>query len=199
MALEVSGAWVPGPGPDEPGGVGPGSLALAGDKVRQIHHPPAVAAGKDAGDIGLQACIGEGPVGDGVQPDTSLSAYLVFRDEAHREEQGVAVHPPLGAGDGLAAVVQPAQLHPLQPFPAENGGDGVAQVEGDAEVVQALAHVAPSPPGTAFISATHRTVAPSRVSRRAMMSPMSPEPKMTTRRPTIRFLVFIRFWAAPAV
>ena len=56
-----------------------------------------------------------------------------------------------------------------------------------------------SPPGAGRCSATHRTLAPSRVIRRAMMRPMSPEPRTTTRRPTRRFLVFIRFWAVPAV
>ena len=56
-----------------------------------------------------------------------------------------------------------------------------------------------SPPGAGFCSATHSTWAPSRVSRRAMIRPMSPDPRTTTRRPTMRFLVFIRFWAVPAV
>ena len=32
-----------------------------------------------------------------------------------------------------------------------------------------------------------------------MIRPMSPDPRTTTRRPTMRFLVFIRFWAVPAV
>ncbi len=72
-------------------------------------------------------------------------------------------------------------------------------MEGDSEVVEALDYVPLQPPGAGRCSATHSTWAPSKVSRRAMIRPMSPEPRITTRRPTIRFLVFIRFWAVPAV
>ena len=42
-------------------------------------------------------------------------------------------------------------------------------------------------------------MAPSRVIRRAMMSPMSPLPRITARRPTIFPSMLMNRWAAPAV
>jgi len=50
------------------------------------------------------------------------------------------------------------------------------------------------------ISSTHAsTCAPSNVIRRAMMSPMSPEPRITTRRPGIQPSMFTNRCAVPAV
>ena len=48
-------------------------------------------------------------------------------------------------------------------------------------------------------SQTASTFAPSRVIRRAMMRPMSPEPRMTARFPGSSPLRLTNFWAAPAV
>ena len=56
-----------------------------------------------------------------------------------------------------------------------------------------------SAPGAWRSSATPRTCAPSSVSRRAMISPMSPDPSTTTRRPIIRSRTLMRSCAAPAV
>ena len=132
---------------DEPGGILPGGVALDGDEVRQVHHLPAVAAGKDPGDRGLEEPVGYRPVAPGVQRHPGLGGDLVFRDQAHGEEEGVTVHPPPGAGDGAAGPVHLAQFHPLQPPGPEDPGDGGLEVEGDAEVVEALDYVPLQPPG----------------------------------------------------
>ena len=55
------------------------------------------------------------------------------------------------------------------------------------------------PPGKGRISTTPFTWAPSQTSRRAMISPMSPEPRMTTSRPGRYPSMFTKRCARPAV
>ena len=50
-----------------------------------------------------------------------------------------------------------------------------------------------------MISLTHKTFAPSKVMRRAMMSPISPDPKMTTRLPGNQPFKLTYFCAVPAL
>ena len=51
----------------------------------------------------------------------------------------------------------------------------------------------------AFSPSTRLTLAPSSVSRLAIMRPISPEPRITTFFPGSRFWIFIIYWAVPAV
>ena len=56
-----------------------------------------------------------------------------------------------------------------------------------------------SPPEKGMSSATHATCAPSSVMRRAMMRPMSPDPRITTSLPGRRPSMLTSLWAVPAV
>jgi len=56
-----------------------------------------------------------------------------------------------------------------------------------------------SPPESSMISHTASTLAPSNVILRAIIRPMSPEPRITIRFPGINPFIFTNFWAVPAV
>ncbi len=73
--------------------------------------------------------------------DSSFSG-MSPTDEPDGEQQGVALVVDLGAWDGLALGVHLGDGHALHPVAALDVGDGMAQIEGDVVVVQALDDVA---------------------------------------------------------
>ena len=127
---------------EEAGGIAARCFALLGDKIGQIHHLAAVAAGKDPRHGGLQKGIGGGAIGGGIQRDTCLRRDLVFRDQSHREQKGVTGYLPFRAGQGAALWVGLRQFCAFDPSASHDPCDGVLKEQGDAEVIEALAHVA---------------------------------------------------------
>ena len=113
-------------------------LALGAHIVHQVVDVEHVAAGEDAGDGALPVLPDHRAVGAGVDLHARLAAQLVLGQQAHGEQQGVAVEDHLRAGDGAALFIHLRHHHLLQPVPAPNVGDGVAQIEGNVEVVEAL-------------------------------------------------------------
>ncbi len=60
-------------------------------------------------------------------------------------------------------------------------------VQRDIEVVQALTDIPLQPPNVLISSTTASTRAPSSASRRAIIKPISPEPRIITRLPIMMF------------
>ncbi len=87
----------------------------------------------------------------------------------------------------------PAAVLPVDP------GYGAGKIEWNLIIFQALHDISHQPAGIGHFSKTANTSAPSSVSRRAMIRPMSTEPSTTMRRPIMIFFKLTRFWAAPAV
>ena len=106
-----------------------------------------VAGREHAGDAGLIVLIHKGALGAPVHRQAGAVGDVPGGNEAHRQDEGVAVHPLLGAGDGAEPFVHLGDGHPFQPLPAVDVGDGVAQVEGDVVVVEALLDVPGQAPG----------------------------------------------------
>ena len=116
-----------------------------------------IARGKDAGNAGLVVLIHKGAPGAPVHRQAGAVGDVPGGDEAHRENQRVALHPLLRAGDGAEAFVDLGDRNGLQTRPAVNIGDGMAQVQGDAIVVEALLDVAGQAAGIGlhFIDGLH--------------------------------------------
>ena len=123
--------------PDAGRGMGAGRAGFLRDVVYQIVDVQHVAGGKDAGDAGLQALVDGGAARHRAEGDAGGPAQLVFGQQAAGEQQGVTVVVLLGAGDG-PAVFHPGQGDALDPLLALNVHHRVAELEGDAVVVQAL-------------------------------------------------------------
>ena len=123
---------------DVVGGGSPGPLALGGDEVHQVMDMGHIAAGKDAGHGGLHIFIDHRAVGSGIDGDARLAGQLIFGDEAHGEQQGVAVKHHLGTGDGLTAFIHLRDHHLLHPVPSSDIGDRMGEVEGNVVVVETL-------------------------------------------------------------
>ena len=101
-----------------------------------------IAAGEHPGQGGLHVLVDQGPVGAPVQRDARLAGELIFGDEAHRQQQGVAVKDPLSARDGAALVVHSGGHHLFHPALPPYVHHGVGEVEGDVKVLQTLDNVA---------------------------------------------------------
>ena len=134
--------------------MGAGGARFLRHKVHQVVDVQHVARRKDAGDAGLEAFVDGGAARHGVQGHTGGAAQLVFGQQPAGEEQGVAGIVLLGAGHRLA-VFHPSQGDPLHPFLALNVHHGVAEFEGDAEVVQTLDDVALDEPDVAGAEDDH--------------------------------------------
>ena len=92
---------------------------------------------EDTGNVGFQALVDSGTVGDGVDGNTGGLAQLVLGDQAAGQQQGVTLIEFFSAGDGLATVnlCQGDAFHALLALDVH---DSVAQLQGDAEVIQTL-------------------------------------------------------------
>ena len=119
-------------------GVGPGLHGLLGDEVHQIVDVEHVAAGEDAGHGGLQLLVHHGAGGAGGDLHAGHLGELVLRDQAHGQQQGVAGEILFRAGNGLEIGPDLGHGDALEVLAAVDVHDGVAQEQGDAEVVQAL-------------------------------------------------------------
>ena len=78
----------------------------------------------------------------GVHRDAGLPGQLVFRDQAHTEQDGVHVKLHLGARNGAAVLVHLGHNGLFHPGIALNVHDGVGQVQRDVKILQALHNVA---------------------------------------------------------
>ena len=124
------------------GGTGAGPLGLVGDVVHQIVDLQHVAAGEDPGYAGHAPLVHHGSAGDRVQGHAAGPGQLVFRDQAHGQKQRVAGDQAPGGVDGPPGLVHLGDGHALQTVLAVDLGHGGAEVQGDAEVLQALDDVA---------------------------------------------------------
>ena len=81
-----------------------------------------------------------------VQLHAGALRHLVFWQQAHRQEQRVAGHTRFGAGDHLQGPgIHARHVHGGQAAFALEARDGGAQMQGNAEVVEALHDVAAQP------------------------------------------------------
>ncbi len=87
----------------------------------------------------------------------------------------------LGPRNGRQALVDLAYLDGFHAVVADHTCDGGGQMQRNVKVVQAVLHIAAQPLAYGMSSYTPSTEIPSSVQRRAMISPMSPEPKITAR------------------
>ena len=99
--------------------------ALLADEVHQVVDLEHVPAGEYAGDGGLHILVHHRAVGPEVHLRPQLPGQLVLRQEAHAQQQGIALEGPLRAGDGAAAFVYGGHDYLFQAFFADNVGDGV--------------------------------------------------------------------------
>ena len=106
-----------------------------------------VTAGKHAGDVGLQALVHHRAIGHRRKFHPCPPAQLILRDQPAGEQQSVTVVVLLGAGDGAAVFIHLGQRHAGEALPALDIHHRVAELQWDAEVVQALDDVALKPPG----------------------------------------------------
>ena len=104
-----------------------------------MHH---IAAGEHAGDAGLHILVDHCALGVGVHGDARLPGQLIFRDQANAEQDGVHIKFHLGARDGAAVFVHLGNGGLFHAGLALNIHDGMGQIQGDVEVLQALHDVA---------------------------------------------------------
>ena len=132
---------------DVAGGLTARRPRLLGHVVHQVVDVEHIARGKHAGYAGLQALVHGGAVGDGVELHPGGAAQLVLRDQAAGQQQGVALIALLRARDGPVFPVHLGDGNRLHPLFALDVHHRMAQLQGDAVVVQALDDVPLQPAG----------------------------------------------------
>ena len=115
-----------------------GLFALGGDEVHQVVDMEDVAAGKNAGNRGLQEFIHHGSAGAGMKFDAGLFAQGVFRQKADGEQKGVHGKGFFRTGNRPAVFIHLGDGHGAHPFPPLDVCDRVGQIEGNLKILQAL-------------------------------------------------------------
>ena len=100
-----------------------------------------VPGGKDAVHIGLVVLVHNGSLAPAVQDHPCSKGELIFRNQPHGENQGVAGPGLFRAGDGLHALVHLGDHHALQALFSQDVGHGMAQIQGDVVIPQTLLNV----------------------------------------------------------
>ena len=113
-----------------------------GGIIRQIMDVEDIAGGEDAGDIGLQGVVYDGPSGDGGEGDAGGLGQFIFGDQPAGEKEGVALVALLGARDRAGLFVNLSDGDRLHPVPSFDVNHGVTQLEGDVEVIETLNNIA---------------------------------------------------------
>ena len=106
-----------------------------------------IAAGKDAGSHGLHVLVNDGAVGAAVHGDPCCAGQFIFRNKTDREQDGITVEDLLSARNGTAVFVNTADDNLLDPFFSDDIGNGVAEVERNIIIVEALDNIAVEPVG----------------------------------------------------
>ena len=101
-----------------------------------------ITAGKHAGNGGFHVFIYHRAIGAGVHLHAGTAAKFVFRDQANRQQHGIAVKDHLRAGYGAAVRSYLGDNHPFYAVFALNVTDGVGEIQGNIEIMQALDNVA---------------------------------------------------------
>ena len=135
LALDVEGRLLPG------------DFRFLRHIVHQIVDMEDVSAGEHPGDGSLAAFVHHRPVGDRVQFHPGFLGKLVFGDESHGQQQGIAGDQFFRAGDGPFVRAYGGDGDPFHPFFAVDFHHRVAQLQGDAEILQALDNVPGQAPG----------------------------------------------------
>ena len=117
-------------------------LALSRHIVHKVVHMHHIAAGENTVCLGLHIFVHQRAVRAPVHGDTSGAGQLVFRDQAHAEQNGVAVKFHFRARNRAAVFIHLRYDGLLHPPVALDIHDGVGQVQGDVVVVQALHDIA---------------------------------------------------------
>ena len=161
-------------------------------------HVKDVAAGKDARQPGHAAVVNVGTLRDDVYRDIGFACKFVFRYEPDGKQKRVA-------GDiALRSLDRPALFVYLRDRDALKTTLGAADIDDcrrkekrDMIVFKALLDVSLQP--ARIWEHLENSLDLDALQRQAMMSPMSPEPRMTTRFPGMIFSRFTRFCTVPAV
>ena len=93
--------------PQIAGGSLSGLRTLGAYKIHEVMDVEDVAAGKDAGDRGLEGFVHQRPAGAGVQGDAGRLAEGIFGNQADGEQKRIGGKGSLGAGDRLPVFIHP--------------------------------------------------------------------------------------------
>ena len=100
-----------------------------------------VSAGKNAGNRGFQALVYRGAVGNGRHLYPEPGGEFIFRNQADGKEESITWNIFLRSGYGLSVFIHLCERNTLYPFLAVNVDDGVAQLQGNAEILKALDNI----------------------------------------------------------
>ena len=115
---------------------------LRGDKVDQIMYVQHIAAGKHARQGGLHVFKDDRAVGARIHLDVCAARQLVFRNQADRQQHGIAVEGHFGARNRAAVGADLGDDDALDTVAALNVGNRMGQIKRDVKVVQALHDIA---------------------------------------------------------
>ena len=116
----------------------------------------------------------------GIQHRPGPQGQFIFRDQSHGKDQGITGDFFFRPGNGPQMFIHLSHHYAFQPVPATDIRYCMAQIEGNIIIMEALFDVPGQTAGNGidFIDTLH--MSPSRVSRRAMIRPISPDPRITT-------------------
>ena len=127
----------------QPGGcISARLLPFFADKVDEVVDVEDVAAGKYAGNAGLEVFRDQGALRSPAHGDAGAFRQFVLRDEAGGNEEGVTGNLKLSAGDETATLVDFSDEDRGDTFFAADFGDDGIVVDRDVKVLDALLHVA---------------------------------------------------------
>ena len=106
--------------------------------VHQIMDMEHISAGKNAGNRGFQTFVDGRSVGDGRHLYSKFGGKLIFRDQSDGKEKGITGNVFLRSGYGLSVFVHLCECDTFYPFLTVNINDGVAQLQRDTKILQAL-------------------------------------------------------------
>ena len=106
--------------------------------IDQIVHVKHIAACKDSRHAGLEGFIDHGSGGGGGDLNACPEAQLVFRNQAAGKEQCITVKFDLRSGNRISFFIHLGNGHAFQAFAAADIRDGVAEIERNIIVLEAL-------------------------------------------------------------